>query len=135
MLDFWRGFKSRGAQKAFSCLLIKRRTKNMNGLSMVAYDDKMLSLKRDNAMIIKASSDLRNDYASISKMAKESGEPIYITLNGEGDGVFMDIKAFEKLTQLLEIERDLLRSEQEIASGAPLKSAEEVAASYGIHKK
>ena len=47
----------------------------------------------------------------------------------------MDIKAFEKLTQLLDIERDLLRSEQEIASGAPLKSAEEVAASYGIHKK
>ena len=107
----------------------------MNGLSVVAYDDKMLSLKRDNAMIIKASSDLRNDYASISKMAKESGEPIYITLNGEGDGVFMDIKAFEKLTQLLDIERHLLRSEQEMASGAPLYSVEEVAASFGIHKK
>jgi PHD/YefM family antitoxin component YafN of YafNO toxin-antitoxin module len=109
--------------------------KIMGTLSIVAYDDKKLSLKRDNAMIIKASSDLRNNYASISKLAKESGEPIYITLNGEGDGVFMDIQAFEKLTQLLDIEHRLLRSEQEIASGTPLKSAEEVAATYGIHKK
>ena len=48
---------------------------------------------------------------------------------------FMDIQAFEKLTQLLDIEHRLLRSEQEIASGTPLKSAEEVAAMYGIHKK
>lgn len=107
----------------------------MDALSIVAYDDKILSLKRDKAMIIKASSDLRNNYASISKLAKESGEPIYITLNGEGDGVYMDIQAFEKLTKLLDLERHLLRSEQDAASGAPLYSIEEVAASLGLHKK
>ena len=38
-------------------------------------------------MIIKASAALRNDYASISNLAKESHEPIYITKNGEGDMV------------------------------------------------
>jgi hypothetical protein len=47
----------------------------------------------------------------------------------------MDLQAFERLTQRLDIERHLLRSEQEIASGAPLKSVEAVAAAYGIHKK
>lgn len=36
-------------------------------------------------MIIKASAALRNDYTSISNMAKETREPIYITKNGEGD--------------------------------------------------
>lgn len=44
-------------------------------------------------MIIKPSAALRNDYTSISNMAKE---PIYITKNGEGDLALMNIEAFEK---------------------------------------
>ena len=42
-------------------------------------------------MIIKASAVLRNDYTSISNIAKETKEPIYITKNGEGDLVLMSI--------------------------------------------
>lgn len=48
-------------------------------------------------MIIKASAALRNDYASISNLAKESNEPIYITKNGEGDMVLMSIEAYESV--------------------------------------
>jgi len=47
---------------------------------------------------IKPSSALRNKYAEISKYCKETGEPVYITNNGEGDLVVMDIEAFEEAT-------------------------------------
>lgn len=73
-------------------------------------------------MLIKASTALRNDYAGISRMAKESGEPIYITKNGEGDGVFMDIEAFERREQMLDLRASILSAEQERLSGAATMS-------------
>ena len=69
-------------------------------------------------MIIKASAALRNDYASISDMARQTKEPIYITRNGEGDGVYMNIDAFEKREQILALREKVLQAEQERLSGA-----------------
>lgn len=64
-------------------------------------------------MIIKASAALRNDYASISNIAKETKEPIYITKNGEGDLVLMSIEAFEKREQMLKLRAKVLQAEEE----------------------
>lgn len=69
-------------------------------------------------MIIKASAALRNDYTSISNMAKETKEPIYITKNGEGDLVLMSIDAFEKREQMLQLRAKVLQAEQERMDGA-----------------
>ncbi|MCH5250913.1 MAG: type II toxin-antitoxin system Phd/YefM family antitoxin [Lachnospiraceae bacterium] len=69
-------------------------------------------------MIIKASAALRNDYASISNLAKETKEPIYITKNGEGDLVLMSIEAFEKREQVLQLRAKVLQAEQERIDGA-----------------
>lgn len=69
-------------------------------------------------MIIKASAALRNDYASISNIAKETNEPIYITKNGEGDLVLMSIDAFEKYEQVLRLRAKILQAEQERIDGA-----------------
>lgn len=68
-------------------------------------------------MIIKASATLRNDYTSISNMAKETKEPIYITKNGEGDLVLMSIDAFEKREQILKLREKVLQAEQERVTG------------------
>ena len=76
-------------------------------------------------MIIKASAALRNDYSSISDMAKETKEPIYITRNCEGDGVFMNIDAFEKREQMLDLREKVLQAELERLSGAETLSVTE----------
>ena len=69
-------------------------------------------------MIIKASAALPNDYASISNLAKETKEPLYITKNGEGDLVLMSIDAFEKREQVLQLRAKVLQAEQERIDGA-----------------
>ncbi|MGC6175660.1 type II toxin-antitoxin system Phd/YefM family antitoxin [Lacrimispora sp. 38-1] len=73
-------------------------------------------------MIIKASAALRNDYTSISNLAKDTKEPIYITKNGEGDMVLMSIDAFEKREQILELRSRVLQAEEERLSGAKTMS-------------
>lgn len=45
-------------------------------------------------MYIKASAKIRSNYNEIAKLCKESGEPVYLTKNGEGDLVVIDITAF-----------------------------------------
>jgi prevent-host-death family protein len=76
-------------------------------------------------MLIKASAALRNDYATISALAKETKEPIYITKNGEGDLVLMSIDAFEKREQMLQLRARVLQAEQERIEGQPTISVSE----------
>ncbi|MCM1181035.1 MAG: type II toxin-antitoxin system Phd/YefM family antitoxin [Clostridium sp.] len=65
------------------------------------------------------------DYASISALAKETKEPIYITKNGEGDMVLMSIDAFEKREQILQLRSKVLQAEQERVDGEPTISVSE----------
>ena len=76
-------------------------------------------------MLIKASAALRNYYETISALAKETKEPIYITKNGEGDLVLMSIDAFEKREQMLQLRARVLQSEQERIDGEPTISVSE----------
>lgn len=63
-------------------------------------------------MHIEPSTALRKDYSAISRLAHDTSEPIYITVNGKGDLVVMSIEAFE-------------RREEEIRLRARLDSAEQ----------
>ena len=68
-------------------------------------------------MIIKPSTALRNEYSSISDMAHEEDVPIYITKNGEGDLVVMDIEAFNRREQMLKLREELLAVEEDRMAG------------------
>ena len=76
------------------------------------------------SVYIKPSSALRNEYGTISDLAKESGEPIYITKNGEGDLVLMDIDAFEQREEMWATR--VLEGELRTAKGEPTYTLEEV---------
>lgn len=77
-------------------------------------------------MIIKASTSIRNDYATIANLAKETKQPIYITKNGEGDSVLMSIDAFEAREQMLDLRESIIAAEAERLSGAQTYSISDV---------
>lgn len=79
-------------------------------------------------MQIKSSTALRNDYGSVSSLAHESREPIYITKNGDGDMVVMSIEAYEEREKMLDHRAGVLEAEFSRLSGEPTYSPEEVKA-------
>ena len=68
---------------------------------------------------------LRNDYGTISDLAHEEAEPIYITKNGEGDLVVMSIEAFEQREETLKLRIKLEAAEASRLSDAPSYTLEE----------
>ena len=46
--------------------------------------------------MIRPVSDLRNNFADISKTVHETEQPVFLTKNGYGDMVVMSMEAFEK---------------------------------------
>jgi prevent-host-death family protein len=78
-------------------------------------------------MYIKPSAAIRKNYNEISEICKETGEPVYITKNGEGDLVVMDIGAFTRRESMLKLRENLVAVEEERLNGKQGSSIDEVA--------
>lgn len=63
---------------------------------------------------IRPSSDLRNKYKEISSICKEKKKPVFITVNGRGDTVLLDIEEYEKMQEELEMYKILAEAEDDI---------------------
>ena len=77
-------------------------------------------------MIIKASATLRQNYNDIVTLCKETKEPVFLTKNGEGDAVIMDMETFNRREKILELRENLLKIEENRMRGQKGYSPEEV---------
>jgi len=77
-------------------------------------------------MNIKPSASIRKNYNEISELCKRTGEPVYLTKNGEGDLVVMDIEAFSRRESMLRLRENLISAEESRFSGKTGYSIEEV---------
>ena len=67
--------------------------------------------------MIRPSADLRNHYSEISRACRESRRPVYITVNGRGDTVLMNLADYEQMQSELELLRMLAESEEDVRTG------------------
>ena len=78
-------------------------------------------------MNIRPSAAIRQNYNEISELCKKTAEPVYLTKNGEGDLVMMDIEAFTRREKMLRLREELLAVEEERLRGNSGHSVSEVA--------
>lgn len=79
-------------------------------------------------MTIIASAEIRTNYNAVIEECRQTGEPVYLTKNGQGEAVVMDIASFEKREQLLRAQQMVLEAYIDELSGAKPFRTEEVQA-------
>jgi PHD/YefM family antitoxin component YafN of YafNO toxin-antitoxin module len=77
-------------------------------------------------MNIKPSAAIRKNYNEIAILCRESGEPVYLTKNGVGDLVVMDIAAFTRRESTLRLRETLVAVEEDRLAGKQGFSLEDV---------
>lgn len=76
--------------------------------------------------MIRPVSDLRNNFAEISRTVHETAQPVFLTKNGYGDMVVLSMDAFEKLQLDSEIYGKLKDAEREAAATDTRYSSKDV---------
>jgi PHD/YefM family antitoxin component YafN of YafNO toxin-antitoxin module len=59
-------------------------------------------------------------------LCRKTGEPVYLTKNGEGELVVMEIEAFVRREKMLQLREKLLGIERDRLAGATSCTAEEL---------
>ena len=79
-------------------------------------------------MNIRPSAAIRQNYNEIAEMCRKTAEPVFLTKNGEGDLVVMDIETFSRREKMLRLREELLAVEEDRLHGVKGYTVDEVAA-------
>ena len=79
-------------------------------------------------MNIRPSAAIRQNYNEIADMCRKTAEPVFLTKNGEGDLVVMDIETYNRREKMLKLREELLAVEEDRMRGSKGYSVDEVAA-------
>ena len=77
-------------------------------------------------MNIRPSAAIRQNYNEIADMCRRTSEPVFLTKNGEGDLVVMDIETYNHREKMLELREELLAVEEDRMAGRAGCSLEEL---------
>lgn len=79
-------------------------------------------------MNIRPSAAIRQNYNEIADLCRKTAEPIFLTKNGEGDLVVMDIETYNRREKMLKLREELLAVEEDRIRGSKGHTINEVAA-------
>ena len=68
-------------------------------------------------MQIRPSASIRQNYNEIANLCRKNAEPVFLTKNGEGDLVVMDIGTYNRREKMLELREELLAVEEDRTAG------------------
>ena len=68
-------------------------------------------------MTIRPSATIRQNYNEIADLCRKTAEPIFLTKNGEGDLVVMDIETYSRREKMLKLREELLAVEADRLAG------------------
>lgn len=67
--------------------------------------------------IIRPSADLRNKYGEMSKLCRETKQPIAITVNGRGDTALINLAVYNQQMAELELLKALAEADNDVNNG------------------
>ena len=79
-------------------------------------------------MNIRPSAAIRQNYNEIADMCRKTAEPVFLSKNGEGDLVVMDIETYNRREKMLKLREELLAVEEDRMRGSKGYSVDEVTA-------
>ena len=77
-------------------------------------------------MTIIPSAEFRTNYNAVIEECRQTGEPVYLTKNGQGEAVVMDIVSFERREQILRAQQMVLEAYIEKLNGAKAFDSETI---------
>ena len=68
-------------------------------------------------MIIRPSAAIRQNYNEIGELCRKTAEPVFLTKNGEGDLVVMDLETYNRREKMLSLREQLIAVEEDRLAG------------------